>query len=65
MSFTQGAVRLSGVVAWTLGWTPEVFWRATPDELAAVFGAASGEANAGAPPDAATLARLREMFPDG
>lgn len=65
MSFTECAVRLFGVTAWALGWTPEVFWRATPDELAAVFGAASGGASAGAPPDAATLARLKEMFPDG
>lgn len=65
MTFTQNAVRLSGVVAWSLGWTPEVFWRATPDELAAIFGALGGEAGADAPPDAATVARLREMFPDG
>lgn len=65
MSFTECAVRLSGVAAWALGWTPEVFWRATPDELTAIFRAASGEASAGAPPDAATLARLKGMFPDG
>ncbi|MGK2911832.1 MAG: phage tail assembly chaperone [Sphingobium sp.] len=65
MTFTQCAVRLSGVTAWALGWTPDLFWRATPDELAAVFGAASGDAGVGAPPDAGTLARLREMYPDG
>ncbi len=64
-SFTDMAVRLSGVTAWALGWTPEVFWRATPEELAAIFGAATGDGEAGAPPDAGTLARLREMYPDG
>ena len=49
------------------GWPPDVFWRATPAELGAVAVAAAVTAGAGeaAPPDAATLARLKEAFPDG
>lgn len=66
MSFAQAAQRLAGLAGWLLGWSPEQFWTATPMELAAVFGAmtngASGDA---APPDGATLARLKEMYPDG
>ncbi|MFA5990263.1 MAG: phage tail assembly chaperone [Sphingomonas sp.] len=46
------------------GWMPDIFWRATPAELAALVGAAVGEGGA-APPDAQTIAKLMECFPDG
>lgn len=72
MQFTDTAIRLSGVTALVLGWVPDVFWRATPDELAAILDVANsgtvpfgGGGGGGAPPDAATIARLMEMYPDG
>ncbi|WP_443025697.1 phage tail assembly chaperone [Sphingomonas sp. PB2P12] len=46
-----------------LGWAPEVFWRATPVELAGVVEALVGDV--AVPPDASTIARLRGAFPDG
>lgn len=66
MSFAQAAQRLSGLAGWLLGWPPGQFWAATPMELAAVFGAMTNGADGqAAPPDEATFARLKEMYPDG
>jgi uncharacterized phage protein (TIGR02216 family) len=63
VTFAAAAARLAGVAAVTLGWRPDEFWRATPDELAAPARALSpAEA---VPADAAMLARLQEAFPDG
>jgi uncharacterized phage protein (TIGR02216 family) len=64
-SWTAAAARLAGMAGAVLGWSPDVFWRATPAELAGVVGALTGGGDAAAPPDAATLARLKERFPDG
>ena len=44
-----------------LRWPPQVFWQATPRELAAAAVAALA---APAPPDAATLDGLMAAFPD-
>jgi len=64
--FAEGAVRLAGFAGAVLGWSPDAFWRATPAELAVVVTAAGGGAEAGmSPPDAITLAAMREAFPDG
>ncbi len=70
--FAAAAVRLSGTAAVLLGWTPDTFWAATPAELEAVLmalaGASTGigaEMMAAGPPDAATITRLMEQFPDG
>ena len=63
MTFSDSAGRLAGFAGAVLGWAPEVFWRATPAELAGVVGALVGEVEM--PPDASTIARLREAFPDG
>ena len=64
MSFTAQAGRLAGLAGALAGWRPDEFWRATPEELAAVIAALSGEE--GLPPlGAADLNRLKEMFPDG
>ena len=62
-TFAEGAVRLAGFAGAVLGWSPDIFWQATPAELAAVVSAMVGET--AAPPDAAMLARLKEAFPDG
>ncbi len=64
--FGEGAVRLAGFAGAALGWSPDAFWQATPAELAAVVMAASGGGEGVVtPPDAGTLARMREAFPDG
>ncbi|GAA3695245.1 hypothetical protein GCM10022268_02420 [Sphingomonas cynarae] len=62
-TFAQAAGRLAGQAGAVLGWSPAAFWAATPAEVAAVVGALAGEM--AAPPDPATIARLREAFPDG
>lgn len=63
--FAEASVRLAGMAGAVLGWTPDVFWRATPAELGAVVAVLTrGDATV-APPDAATIARMQEAFPDG
>jgi hypothetical protein len=64
-SFAESAARLAGFAGAALGWRPDAFWAATPAELAAVVRALAGDDATVDPPDAAALARLREMFPDG
>jgi uncharacterized phage protein (TIGR02216 family) len=61
--FAASAGRLAGMAGVALGWTPDTFWSATPAELVAVIAALAGETPQ--PPDAATIARLMEAFPDG
>ncbi|WP_448501676.1 phage tail assembly chaperone [Sphingomonas sp.] len=61
--FAALAGRLAGMAGIAPGWTPDIFWAATPAELAAVIAALAGETPP--PPDAATIARLMEAFPDG
>jgi uncharacterized phage protein (TIGR02216 family) len=62
--FADGAARLAGLAGVAFGWRPDEFWRATPEELAVLVRAARGDA-AATPPDATTIARLQEAFPDG
>lgn len=62
--FAEAAGRLAGFAGAVLGWSPDAFWRATPAELGAVVGVLSGGEGA-APPDAETMTRLQEAFPDG
>ncbi len=64
MTFAEEAGRLAGMAAAVLGWSPDRFWRATPAELRGVVTAMTGGA-AHEPSCSATLARLREMYPDG
>ena len=63
--FGAGAVRLAGLAGLLFGWRPADFWAATPAELEALMLAAAGAEGDETPPDAATLARLKEQFPDG
>ncbi len=63
-TFADAAARLAGFAGSVLGWAPDLFWRATPAELACVVRTMAGEA-AAPPPDAPTIARLMEAFPDG
>ncbi len=64
MTFAEEAGRLAGMASAVLGWSPDRFWRATPAELHGVVTAMAGQVDE-APPTSATLARLREMYPDG
>lgn len=64
MNFAEGAARLAGFAGAFLGWAPDKFWAATPVELEAVVMALRGEGDP-APPDGATIAKLREAYPDG
>ena len=55
--FAQAAVMLAGLSARALGWTPDTFWNATPEELAASL----GQREPGiAPPSRAQIAALIE-----
>jgi hypothetical protein len=65
MSFAERARRLAGQAGLLLGWRPDEYWRATPDELATALSAFAPLAPADATVDRATLARLQEMHPDG
>jgi uncharacterized phage protein (TIGR02216 family) len=66
MSFAQSARRLAGQAGLLLGWRPDEFWRATPDELGDALGALAEMTPGGAaPPDRMTIDRLKEMHPDG
>ena len=56
-------LRLAGFSGLMFGWTPDIFWGATPAELAALVRAAAGED--GAPLGSDEVARLKEAFPDG
>lgn len=63
--FTESSARLAGLAGALLGWRPDEFWNATPEELGGVLAVLAGETRADAPPDAAMMARLMERFPDG
>jgi hypothetical protein len=61
--FAENAARIAGFAGALLGWRPDEFWRATPAELAGVVAALSPATEPAA--NAATLTRLKELFPDG
>jgi Phage tail assembly chaperone protein, TAC len=61
--FADAARRLAGYAGAALHWTPDTFWAATPDELAAIFECVASDV--AVPSGAIDLARLKEIFPDG
>ncbi len=63
MRFAERAALLAGQAGVAFGWTPELFWSATPAELSALVRAVAGDEVA--PPDRDTIAQLMEAFPDG
>lgn len=64
--FAGHAAKLAGIAAAIAGWPPDLFWNATPAELAVVLDALTGgDEAAGIPPAADTIAALRELHPDG
>ncbi|QZD94320.1 phage tail assembly chaperone [Qipengyuania gelatinilytica] len=60
--FSGCAVRLSGMAARLLGWTPDTFWNATPAELAASLGPVE---QADAPPSRDEIAAMIERDRNG
>lgn len=64
--FAALALAASRVATGILGWPPDLFWRATPAELAhAIAGRIGGPEGAAMPLRSADLARLIEEMPDG
>jgi len=65
VTFADAARLLAGQAGLLLGWRPEEFWRATPDELNDALAPLAAMGGTGAAmPDPATLTRLKEMHPD-
>ena len=62
-AFGPAAGRMAGAAGLWLGWAPDMFWAATPAELAAVLNAARGDAPP--PADRELLARMMEADGDG
>lgn len=61
--FADAARVLAGMAARLLGWRPQEFWQATPEELAASLTLPVGPV--AVPPSADTIESLRTLFPDG
>jgi hypothetical protein len=71
--FADAAVRLAGLAGVMLGWRPDEFWCATPEELGTILATLAGADGIDAallaraamqPVDASILTRLQEQFPD-
>lgn len=60
--FGTAAARLSGHAALLLGWAPDTFWSATPEELATILTAMRAPQGDGV--DRGTLDRLMEQDRD-
>lgn len=61
--FAERAKLLAGFAGAVLHWPPDVFWAATPDELAAIFECLAGDR--AVPGGGDDLTRLKELYPDG
>lgn len=61
----SSASRLAGRVCAAVGWAPDIFWSATPAEVAALFGDADPDPGPGCALGAGDLATLMEAYPDG
>ncbi|HEY0271356.1 MAG TPA: phage tail assembly chaperone [Sphingomonas sp.] len=64
-AFALHAARLAGLAGALLGWRPAEFWAATPAELEQILRVLAGPEAGAAPPTPATIASLKERFPDG
>lgn len=60
MTFEMAARRAARVAAALLGWRPDEFWAATPEDLRNALGLDDGAA----PATGDLVARLMEAFPD-
>jgi hypothetical protein len=61
-TFVVSARRAARVAAALLGWRPNEFWAATPEDLCTALGL--DDAGEDTPASGAMLARLMEAFPD-
>ncbi|MBX7458906.1 phage tail assembly chaperone [Qipengyuania sp. 1NDH17] len=61
-TFSGNARTLAGLSARALGWTPDTFWNATPEELAASLGTGDTPIS---PPTRAEIAALIERDANG
>ena len=61
MTFAAAARAAARVAAALLGWAPDVFWAATPEDLRNALGLDDPGVD---PADTAMLSRLMEAFPD-
>ncbi len=61
--FGEAATRLAGQSALLIGWTPDTFWAATPEELAAIVTAAAPPAGDGM--DRKTITAMMERDAHG
>lgn len=61
--FADAARMLAGMAARLLGWRPQEFWEATPDELATALTVPRDPVVA--PPSREAMAALHALFPDG
>ena len=59
--FGEQARRLAGAAAAVLGWSPDMFWNATPAELC---DALMPPGEAGEPPSKKAIEALMTRFPD-
>ncbi|HWJ71214.1 MAG TPA: phage tail assembly chaperone [Sphingobium sp.] len=65
-TFADCARRLAGQAGLLLGWRPEEYWAATPEELATGLAPLHDGPGADVPAmDRALIARLKEIHPDG
>lgn len=65
MSLAISARQLCGQAGLLLGWRPQDFWSATPEDMAIALGAMGALHRDPAGVDGATLMQLQEQFPDG
>lgn len=63
--FAASAAALSGIAARALGWPPDLFWNATPAELAMSLAPPAAHSSTPAPLGRADLLRLIESENDG
>lgn len=59
--FGAAAAQLAGVAAQALGWPPDVFWNATPADLANCLGLGCASPSGA---DRSLIETLTEQFPD-
>lgn len=63
-TFAVAARLAARLAALELGWRPDDFWTATPQDLVTALGLDLTADDAPAPIDGALLARMMEAFPD-
>lgn len=64
--FSAAVEKVSAIATLFLGWSPDQFWMATPQELITSLNLLQDQDRKGQDPlDASQLQKLKEQFPDG